>query len=82
MSEDAENHTILLLQEMRREISGLRADMRDGFATVTNRLDGIDSRLDETNTRIDGVAHLMPLLDAHSSSLDDRVSVLESARPS
>ncbi|GKY88539.1 hypothetical protein [Sinisalibacter aestuarii] len=70
MSENTENHTIHLLREMRDEMRAFRSE-------VSGRFDGVDERLNETNTRIDGLTHMMTLLAAHSGTLEDRVSALE-----
>ena len=65
MAETPENHTIALLQEMRRE-------MRERFDAVDERFDGVDAR-------IDGVTHILTLMAGHSHDLDRRVEALEDA---
>ena len=47
MADDPENHTVRLLQEMRAEmremrteVAGVRAEMREGFEDLTTRLNG------------------------------------------
>ncbi|RMC37628.1 hypothetical protein [Paracoccus alkanivorans] len=63
MSKSAENHTIRLLQEMRKE-------MNERFDRVSERFDGVDAR-------IDGVTHILTLLAANMHSHDDRITALE-----
>ncbi|MCP5088850.1 MAG: hypothetical protein GY952_18855 [Rhodobacteraceae bacterium] len=84
MADDTENHTIKLLQEMRREMS-------DRFDAVDRKFDAVDARFDEidrrfdnvyerfdgTDGRIDGVTHLLTLMAAHSANIDGRVESLE-----
>ena len=65
MAETPENHTIALLQDMRRE-------MRERF-------DAIDRRFDEVDARIDGVTHIMTLIAGHQYALETRVETLEDA---
>ncbi|SEK31964.1 hypothetical protein SAMN05443999_101204 [Roseovarius azorensis] len=70
MAGTPDNHTIKLLQEMRRE-------MQEGFDAISGRFDGVDARFDEVDARIDGVAHIMTLMAGHSHDLDTRVEMLE-----
>ncbi|SIS64475.1 hypothetical protein [Paracoccus saliphilus] len=63
MSESTENHTLRLLQEMRKEMNEMRQEMSERF-------DGVD-------TRIDGVTHILTLLAANKHSHDDRITALE-----
>ena len=70
MAEDAENHTVRLLQEMRGEMREMRDEMRAGFAAV-------DERFDETDARLDGLTHLMVLLAANVAGHEDRIGALE-----
>lgn len=70
MSESTENHTIRLLQEMRKE-------MNERFDRVSRRFDAIDGRFDGVDTRIDGVTHILTLLAANMHSHDDRITALE-----
>jgi archaellum component FlaC len=65
MADDAENHTIKLLQEM-------RAEMRAGFSDV-------NERFDDVNTRIDGLSHIVTLLAANMGGHDQRIEDLETA---
>lgn len=65
MSENAENHTIKLLQEMRKEI--------------TQRFDGIDQQFSDVNTRIDGLTHIVTLLAANMGGHENRIIDLELA---
>ncbi len=73
MIHDSENHALKLLQDMRDELREMRAEMRAGFEEVSEQFDDV-------NTRIDGVAHILTLLAAHSSTLENRVSVPEGAQ--
>ena len=70
MSDVAESHTIRLLQEMRH----IRAEVREG-------LNHVNERFDEVTTQIGGVTHMITLLAAHSSTMEDRVTVLEEGKP-
>jgi hypothetical protein len=72
MAETPDNHTVALLQEMRRE-------MRERFDAMDTRFDGIESRFDGVDARIDGLTHILTLMAAHSHDLDTRVSTLEDA---
>ncbi|MBC7181285.1 MAG: hypothetical protein H5U14_14520, partial [Roseovarius sp.] len=58
MAETPDNHTVALLQEMRRE-------MRERFDAIDTRFDGVDAR-------IDGLTHILTLMAAHSHDLDGR----------
>jgi len=70
MSDHTENHTIKLLQELRKE-------MREGFDAVKQRFDAVDERFDGTDARIDGLTHIMTLMAGHSHDLDERLARLE-----
>ncbi|MGX0876240.1 hypothetical protein ACSSV4_000915 [Roseovarius sp. MBR-154] len=72
MAETPDNHTIALLQEMRRE-------MRERFDTVDERFDAVDERFDGVDARIDGLTHILTLMAGHSHDLDRRVEALEEA---
>jgi len=63
VSEEPENHTIRLLQQIREEIREQFQEVREQFQTV--------------NARIDGVTHIMTLLAGHTYHLDERVTKLE-----
>jgi hypothetical protein len=70
MPADAENHTIRLLQEMRRDmqansatVQSLRDEMREGFYHV--------------NTRIDGLTHILTLLAGNIAHHGERLDALE-----
>ncbi len=67
MSDDTENHTIKLLQEMRQE-------MRERF-------DQVDEQFRDVNARIDGITHIMTLMAGHSHNLDERVERIEATLP-
>ena len=48
MADEPENHTVRLLQEMRTEmrelraeVAGVRAEMREGFEDLTTRVNGV-----------------------------------------
>ena len=81
MAEDIENHTLRLLQEMRGE-------MREGFAELRVRLDGVEQRLDGVERRlgvvegtlgkvIDAVTEVAKVQEKHSGLL---VELVESDR--
>lgn len=63
MPDEPENHTIRLLQEMRTE-------MRQGF-------EGVNARIDDTNTRLDGLTHILVLLAANQHQHEERIEKLE-----
>ena len=65
MSDNTENHTIKLLQEMRSEISAFRSD--------------VHARFDDINTRIDGLTHSVTLLAANMGGHENRIIDLEHA---
>lgn len=70
MADDTENHTIKLLQEMRREMQDTRSEMR-------KRFDAVDERFDDVDTRIDGLTHIVTLLAANMGGHDARLDHLE-----
>ena len=70
MSDDTENHTIKLLQEMRTEMR----DIRSEIGTLRHEM---HEEFDEVNTQIRGVTHMLTLVAAHGSTMDDRVTALE-----
>ena len=72
MAKTPDNHTVALLQEMRRE-------MRERFDAIDTRFDGIESRFDGVDARINGLTHILTLMAAHSHDLDTRVSTMEDA---
>ena len=72
MAEDADDHTIRLLKEMRGEMREMRSEMRAGF-------DAVDHRFDETNLRMDGMAHMMMLLAGNVAGHEERIEALEEA---
>jgi hypothetical protein len=63
MSETSENHTVRLLQEMRKDMQDLRSEMNAGF--------------DNVNIRMDGIAHILTLLAGNLAHHDDRIAALE-----
>ncbi|MER2510693.1 hypothetical protein [Amaricoccus sp.] len=66
MVDEPENHTIRLLQEMREEMRAGFAEVRDEFANV--------------NLRIDGVTHILTLLAGRSHDHEERIEKLETER--
>ena len=70
MADEPENHTIRLLQEMRAELAGLRAETRDGFASVREEFANV-------NLRIDGLTHIITLLAGRSHDHEERIARLE-----
>ncbi|MDZ7710579.1 MAG: hypothetical protein U5K36_11375 [Roseovarius sp.] len=72
MAETPENHTIALLQDMRRE-------MRERFDAIDRRFDEVEERFDGVDARIDGVTHIMTLIAGHQYALEARVETLEDA---
>ncbi|MBD1206131.1 MAG: hypothetical protein H9533_18595 [Rhodobacteraceae bacterium] len=63
MSETPENHTVRLLQEMRKDMQDLRAEMNAGFENV--------------NIRMDGIAHILTFLAGNLAHHEDRISAIE-----
>lgn len=70
MAEDPENHTIKLLQEMRREINGR-------FDKVDERFAKIDDRFDEVDMRIDGLTYIVTMLAGNMGGHTERLDTLE-----
>lgn len=66
MVDEPENHTIRLLQEM-------RAEMRTGFAEVREEFANV-------NLRIDGLTHIITLLAGRSHDHEQRIGKLETER--
>ena len=67
MAEDIENHTLRLLQEMRGE-------MREGFAELRVRLDGVEQRLDRVEQRLDGVERRLGVVEGTLGKVIDAVT--------
>ena len=63
MANEPENHTIRLLQEMRAEMRAEFARVREEFANV--------------NLRLDGVTHILTLLAGRSHDHEQRIAKLE-----
>ncbi len=63
MADDTENHTIKLLQEMRREIN-------DSFQSVNERFDEVD-------LRIDGLTYIVTMLAGNMGGHTERLDALE-----
>ena len=63
MNETPENHTLRLLQEMRKDLQDLRSEVNAGFENV--------------NIRMDGIAHILTLLAGNLAHHDDRIAALE-----
>ncbi len=72
MSDDTENLTIRLLQEMRTE-------MRERFDSMEARFEAIDERFDEVNTRIDGLTYIITMMAANMGGHEERPEKLEQA---
>lgn len=70
MSDNTEDHTIRLLQEM-------RAEMRQGFESLNAHLDATNARLDDANTRLEGLAYIRTMLAGHVRQQDARIEKLE-----
>lgn len=66
MVDEPENHTIRLLQEM-------RAEMRTGFAEVREEFANV-------NLRIDGLTHIITPLAGRSHDHEQRIGKLETER--
>jgi tetrahydromethanopterin S-methyltransferase subunit G len=79
MAETPDNHTIALLQEMRREMRERFDEIGRRFEHVNQRFDEIDARFDGVDARIDGVTHIMTLIAGHQYALESRVEALEDA---
>ena len=79
MADTPDNHTVALLQEMRREMRERFDAIDTRFDGIDSRFDGVDDRFDGVDARIDGLTHIMTLMAAHSHDLDARVSTLEDA---
>jgi archaellum component FlaC len=79
MAETPDNHTIALLQEMRREMRERFDAIDERFDAIDERFDAIDERFDGVDARIDGVTHILTLMAGHSHDLDRRVEALEDA---
>jgi len=69
MSEDIENHTIRLLQEM-------RAEMCAGFDKVDARFSELDARFDEVDLKIDGNTILLNMV-AGVADHERRIGAIE-----
>jgi len=79
MTEDVENLTLRLLQEMRRDMADMRheiADMRQEMSTFREE---VNEKFDTVNARLDGVTHIMTMIAAHTFHLDERLTKLERA---
>ena len=63
MSDTPDNHTLRLLQEMRKEMQDSRKEMKEMREDLTLRMDGI--------------THIMTLLAGHYHTVEDRLSTLE-----
>jgi len=70
MSEDIENHTIRLLQEM-------RAEMRAGFDKVDARFSELDARFDEVDLKIDGNTILLNMIAGVAADHERRIGAIE-----
>ena len=70
MADDAENHTIKLLREMRQEMQDSRAEMNERF--------------DDVNLRIDGLTYIVTMLagnmGGHAQRLDQMEAAIEEMR--
>lgn len=67
MTDETENHTIRLLQELREEMRGMRAEFTERMDDLTNRVDG--------NTLI------LNMIAGLVSDHEHRIEVLEKVRP-
>ena len=65
MADDPENHTIKLLQEMRRELNA--------------RFDKVDTRFDDVDLRIDGLTYIVTMLAGNMGGHSERLDNLEAA---
>lgn len=81
MADNAENHTIKLLQEMRKEMRERFDTVDERFDGVDERFDGVDGRFDGVDARIDGLTHILTLMAGHSRGLDARLTTLEETKP-
>ncbi|MGI4733299.1 MAG: hypothetical protein ACRYFW_16370 [Janthinobacterium lividum] len=66
MADDVESHTIMLLQEMRAEITG--------------RFDEMSERLDDLANRVDGNTLILNMLAGMVASHEDRLDSVEESR--
>jgi predicted nuclease with TOPRIM domain len=80
MTDDIENHTLRLLQEMRTEMAGLREDFArfdQRLAAVEQRLTGVEQRqggLEGTMSKvIDAVTSIAKVQEQHSGMLAELV---------
>jgi len=59
MADKNDNHTIKLLQDMRKEMN--------------ERVNAVDERFDDMHLQFQGMTQIMTLMAAHPHNIDDRV---------
>lgn len=59
---DTENHTLKLLQEMRKEMSTEFAYIRSRFESIDRRFEAVNARLDNLDQRMAGTTYMLSML--------------------
>ena len=70
-----ENETM----ELHRRIDDLTVEVRQGFARIDGRLDGIDGRLDGIDGRLDGIDGRLDGIDGRLDGIDGRLDGIDGA---
>lgn len=70
MSDNTEDHTIRLLQEMRAEVQETRVEMREMRT-------GVRAGFESMSTRMDGMTHILVMLAAELHRHEERIEKLE-----
>ena len=76
---DTENHTLKLLQEMRKEMNARFDEVDARFDSMNNKFRLIDTRLDGLDQRLAGTTYMLSRLAGSMSGHETRIEALEAA---
>jgi len=77
MSDEVENHTIRLLQEMRQEMREFRQDVVELRSEMNAKFDEVAEQFDDLSNRVDGNTLILNMIAGLVHDHEERVTALE-----
>ena len=77
MTEATENLILRLLQEMRQDMNGMRAEIASFRSHVEERFAQVDESIADLTARFDGLTHITVMLARGQAQHEDRIAALE-----
>ncbi|NBE07982.1 hypothetical protein [Paragemmobacter ruber] len=77
MTEATENLILRLLQEMRQDMNGMRAEMASFRSHVEERFAQVEDSIAALSARFDGLTHITVMLARGQAQHEERIAALE-----